>query len=142
MKKTTIFLISCLLHLRRSTYPQLINDIFFVSSLTSSSHNPQLLLGLCSLVARYAPKHSWPLSPCVKRYSIEPCSRSTHSLIFGMSLCVHLPSFDESHSSCHLLKNVSLAFPSMMFLSSSGRCPCLRLRPYSTTFLSSQELAT
>ena len=59
--------------------------------------------------------------------SIMLCSRSTHSLIFDMSLCVHFPSFGKCHSSCHLLKRVSLAFPRMMFLSSSGKCPCLRL---------------
>ena len=48
------------------------------SPLSSSSlHNRQLLLGLCPLAARYTPKHPWPLSPCVRRYSIEPCSSSS-----------------------------------------------------------------
>ena len=51
-------------------------------------------------------------------------------MILGMSLCVHLPSFDESHSSCHLLKIVFFALPRMMFLSSWGKCTCLR--PYSS----------
>ena len=108
-------------------------------SSSSSPHNRQLLLDPCLLVARYTPKHPRPLSPCVRRYSIELCSRRTPSLILEMSLCVHLPYFDESHSSCHLLKRVSLAFPHMMFLSSSGKGPCLcRYSFYSThiSFLS------
>ena len=105
-------------------------------------HNRQLLLDLCLLVARYPPKHPWPLSPCVRRYSTEPCYRSTHSLILGMSLCVHLPSFVESHSSCHLLKRVSLAFPRMMSLLQASVLVSACTLPVRPIFLSSQELAT
>ena len=86
-------------------------NIVYSPSSSSSPHNRQLLLGPCPLLARYTPKHPWPLRPCIRRYSMEPCSRSIHSLILGMSLCVHLWSFDESHFFCHLLKRVSLASP-------------------------------
>ena len=92
-------------------------NIVYSPSSSSFPHNQQLLLGLCPLLATYRPKHPSSLSPCVRWYSVEPCSRSIHSLIFGTSLCVHLPSFDESHSSCHLVKRVSLAFARMMFRS-------------------------
>ena len=91
-----------------------------VSSLLSCS---------CTGQANIACSSSSPSSP----HSIEPCSQSTHSLIFGMSLCVHFPSFDKPHSSCHLLKRVSLAFARMMFLSSLCKCSCLSRYSSSST---------
>ena len=63
-------------------------------------------------------------------------SRSTHSLSLGMNLCVHLPFFDESHSSCHILKRVSFDFPRMIFLCSSGKCPGLRWYSSCSTHIS------
>ena len=113
-------------------------------SSSSSSHSWQLLLGLFPLVARSTPKHPRPPSSCVRRYSIEPRSRRTHSLIFGMSLCVHLPSFDESHSSCHLLKRVSLSLSSV-WCSSLLQVSVLVFAgtpPVRPIFLFSQELTT